>query len=140
MDGVGRCCRDKTNKDVCGWTAGCLWKLPTAKKNPRPSPISCFFPLTLSLHMHRKSKPARERTASRAQTMPTSSSQAKQAKRGRHSAVGSPPRSRGGAEVPATDTYADARKPCVQPRTQLGKPNTPIGSQYRASNTKKWCY
>ena len=32
-------------------------------------------------------------------------------------------------EVPAPKAYADARRPCVQPRTQLGNLNTPIGSR-----------
>ena len=32
-------------------------------------------------------------------------------------------------EVPAPKAYADARRPCVQPRTQFGNLNTPIGSR-----------
>ena len=35
----------------------------------------------------------------------------------------------GGTLIPAPKAHADARRPCVQPRTQFGNPSTPIGSQ-----------
>ena len=35
----------------------------------------------------------------------------------------------GGTLIPAPKVHADARRPCVQPRTQFGNPSTPIGSQ-----------
>ena len=33
------------------------------------------------------------------------------------------------ASIPATKAYADARRPCVQPRTQAGNPSTTIRSR-----------
>ena len=35
----------------------------------------------------------------------------------------------GGTLIPAPKAHADARRPCMQPRTQFGNPSTPIGSQ-----------
>ena len=83
-----------------------------------------------SSHMHPESKPTGEWTASRAQTVPKSSSQVES--RPNEECIRPPAHSckaRGGTLIPAPKAHADVRRPCAQPRTQFGNPRTPIKSQ-----------